>query len=231
MLKTTNKIERFEKMANKKGVLEAFIEAEIRDKKGRLIEKRKFRSRSFVANLLRLLRQMMIRYTTGSSGIVKYNVITSAEPIDHTNTARGIEVNTYYASSVHNNLLAGAIAGETDFGIRVGRGTGTPTPANYNLDILIEHGTNTNQLQYGAVTIEAISIVGNTVTLTITRTFTNGSGSTVVVSEIGLSVRISVSATSAQFAYIQIARDLASPPINVPNGSTLTLRYLLKTTV
>jgi hypothetical protein len=62
------------------------------------------------------------------------------------------------------------------------------------------------------------------------RTFTNSSGSAITVSEIGLSVRIKA-AYMDTWAYILIARDLASPPISVPNGSTLTLRYLLNTTV
>jgi len=217
-------------MAKTKGILEAFIEAEIRDKNGKLIEKRKFRSRSFVANLLRLLRQMMIRYTTTGSSCGIYYVTTSSEPIDHSGTARPIFIGTYASNVVNNWLLAGAIDGEDSFGIRVGRGTSTPTPTDYNLEIPITHGSGVNQLSYGTVIIDTLNIVGSTVTLRLIRTFTNNSGSAIVVSEIGLSVRIKIAYTDT-WAYILIARDLASPPISVPNGSTLTLRYLLQTTV
>jgi len=217
-------------MAKAKGTLEAFIEAEVRDKNGKLIEKRKFRSRSFVANLLRLLRQMMIRYTTGGSGAGMYYGASSSEPIDHSGTAQPLFIVTYNSNTVHNLLLAGAIAGEDSFGIRVGSGTSTPTPTDYNLQTPIVNGTGVNQLSYGAVTIDALSISGNTVTLRIIRTFSNNSGSAITVSEIGLSVRIKTGLGDT-WAYILIARDSASPPISVPNGSTLTLRYLLQTTV
>lgn len=217
-------------MAKEKGVLEAFIEAEVRDKNGKLVEKRKFRSRSFVANLLRLLRILMLRYSTGTTTEVFYYVLTASEPIDHTNTARPTIIITDLGNVANNVLLAGAIAGETDFGIRVGRGTATPMPTDYNLETPIAHGSGANQLEYGSVTIDPISIVGNTVTLRLIRTFTNSSGSSIVVSEVGLSVRIKIAYTDT-WAYILIARDLVSPPVSVPNGSTLTLRYLLQTTV
>jgi hypothetical protein len=230
MLKTMNKIARFENMAEGKGVLEAYVELEVRDNNGKLTEKRKFRSGSFVANLLRLLRQMMIRYTTGTANPATTYVITATEPIDHTNTARGIIVYAKTATSVRNSLLAGAIEGETDFGIRVGRGTATPTPTDYNLETPIAHGSSANQLLYGAVTIDTLSIVGNTVTLGIIRTFTNNSGASIAVSELGLSVRIIRDAVDS-LADILVARDLIAPPVSVPYGSTLTLRYLLKTTV
>jgi hypothetical protein len=217
-------------MAKTKGILEAFIEAEVRDKNGKLIEKRRFRSRSFVANLLRLLRQLMIRYSTAGTSGSFYHGGTSSEPIDHTGSAKPIWLYTANANTVHNWLLAGAIDGEDSFGIRVGRGTSTPTPTDYNLEIPITHGTGVNQLSYGTVTIDTLNISGNTVTLRIIRTLTNNSGSAITVSEIGISVRIKTSYTDT-WAYILIARDLVSPPVSVPVGSTLTIRYLLQTTV
>ena len=217
-------------MAKVKGVLEAFVEVEVRDKNGNLIDQRRFRSRSFVANLLRLLRQMMLRYTVSASQASFYHGTTSAEPIDHSGASKSLFFCTYGGGVAHNWLLAGAIEGEDSFGIRVGMGTVTPTPSDYNLATPISHGTGVNQLSYGAVTLDSISISGNTTTLRIIRTFTNNSGNPVTVTEIGLSVRIKVAYTDT-WAYILIARDLVSPYIGVPAGSTLTIRYILQTTV
>jgi len=217
-------------MGKVKGVLEAFIEAEVRDKEGNLIDKKRFRSRSFVANLLRLLRQMMMRYTTGATITNQYYVVTSAEPVDVGGTARSIAVFSLNANVATGIMLAGAIEGEDSFGIKVGMGTMTPTPTDYTLQSPINHGTGTNQLSYGSVTFDTIGISGNTTTLRIIRTFTNNSGSSITVSEIGLIVRIRTSGTSDSYAYILIARDVVSPSINVPNGSTLTIRYVLQTT-
>jgi hypothetical protein len=217
-------------MAKVKGVLEAFVEVEVRDKNGNLIDQRRFRSRSFVANLLRLLRQAMIRYTSGSSLNSLYVGTTSSEPIDHSNTARPFTFFTANPNVAHNWLLAGAIEGEDSFGIRVGMGTAVPLPSDFNLATPISHGTGVNQLSYGAVTIDTIIIDGNTTKLRIIRTFTNNSGNPVTVTEIGLSVRIKV-AYADTWAYILIARDLVSPYIGVPAGSTLTIRYILQTTV
>jgi len=218
-------------MGKVKGVLEAFIEAEVRDKNGNLIDKRRFRSRSFVANLLRLLRQMMMRYTTGSFVVEQFYTVTSAEPVDVGGTARGIAVISYNANVATGIILAGAIEGEDSFGIKVGMGTATPTPSDYNLQSPINHGVGANRLSYGAVTFDSVSISGNTTILRIIRPFTNNSGSAITVSEIGLIVRIRISGTADSYAYILIARDVVSPSINVPAGSTLTIRYVLQTTV
>jgi hypothetical protein len=93
------------------------------------------------------------------------------------------------------------------------------------LGALIGHGTGSGQLSYGATVVE--SLTKNSVWyFRIIRTFTNNSGATVTVREVGLYVRLGL-ATSPYYYSCMLARDVPTPPITVPNGSTLTLRYII----
>jgi len=192
----------------------AVIEFEVRDKDGKLIQKGKFPAKSWVGNIIRLLNALWRTWATASSGSV-YVYSTPAVLLDTTNTAREL----YLWATASGNYGGCAPSGDMSAGILVGASDTPVSLAQYNLQSLIAHGTGAGQLLYGATSVESLTIDG-TYYFRIVRTFTNNSGATITVREIGLFLK--PLAQSFMFA-----RDVLASPINVPNGSTLTLRYII----
>jgi len=133
-----------------------------------------------------------------------------------------------------------APSGNTSYGILVGSGASagsTPSPSTYKLAAQIPQGTSSGQIEYGAVSLTAVGVSGQTSSFTISRSFTNVSGATLSVTEIGIAVYITgfamtnVSTSSAITSdYILIAYDIPSSAISVQNGQTLTITYTFSVT-
>jgi hypothetical protein len=192
----------------------AVIEYEVRDKDGKLIEKGKFPAKSWVGNIIRLLNALWNIWAPNAGGSVQY-ITTPAVLLDTTNTARALTIVTGAAGS----FGGAAPAGDTSAGILVGTSDTPVSLAQYNLLGLIAHGTGAGQLSYGATTVESL-VIDTIYYFRIIRAFTNSSGATVTVREIGLFLKPN------QYSYM-FARDVPASPINVPNGSTLTVRYII----
>jgi hypothetical protein len=197
----------------------AVIEYEVRDKNGKLIEKGKFPAKSWVGNIVGLLSAIL---STWSSSASFYAVQTRSDLADTSGTARHIMLGT----SASGVTLGGcAPAGETSAGIVVGSSDTPVSLSQYSLGALITHGTGSGQLTYGATNVETLS-KDTTWLFRIVRTFTNNSGASVTVREIGLYVRLGMY-PSPNYYSCMLARDVPTSPISVPNGSTLTVRYII----
>lgn len=218
-----------------KGVLYCFIELEVKDKHNKIIDKRRFKSRSFVANFLAIIRRLAI-----ISNVTQYGQLTTsdyyawsgAEPVDVDGNTRPIFVGvTRSAGRVDRAPILGLDAGigVTTHGIRVGQSDMPVSPTQFKLYIPIEEGTGSNQLNHGATTIDSLSISDNTITLRIIRTFTNNSPASITVREIGLFALVCYTNLSPYYTSFMLARDVISP-VTIPVGSTLTVRYILRTT-
>jgi len=197
----------------------AVIEYEVRDKNGKLIEKGKFPAKSWVGNIVGLLSALISLWGSTSSG---WNAIgTRSDITDIGGTARGMMLGSYATAT----LGGCAPAGDVSAGIVVGSSDTPVSLGQYSLGALIGHGNGSGQLIYGATVVE--SLTKNSIWyFRIIRTFTNNSGATVTVREIGLYVRLGLT-TSPSYYSCMLARDVPTSPINVPNGSTLTLRYII----
>jgi len=133
-----------------------------------------------------------------------------------------------------------APSGNSTYGIVVGSGAsagGTPSPTAPYLKAQIPQGISSGQIQYGAVSVGAVSQSGQTTSFTISRSFTNVSGATLTVTEIGIIVYVTgfamttVSTASAVSSdYFLIAYDIPSSSISVLNGQTLTITYTFSVT-
>jgi hypothetical protein len=133
-----------------------------------------------------------------------------------------------------------APSGNTSYGIVIGSGASagsTPSPSTYKLVAQIPQGTSSGQIEYGAVSLTAVGVSGQTSSFTISRSFTNVSGASLTVTEIGLAVYITgfamttVSTASAVTSdYILISYDIPSSAISVANGQTLTITYTFSVT-
>jgi hypothetical protein len=200
----------------------AVIEFEVIDKDGKLIEKGKLPAKSWVGNIVGLISGLISLWN--SAGSSYYGTPLSRTDLTDTGgTARGIGISSGTAVSV---LMGGcAPVGETTGGIVVGSSDLPVSIGQFTLQSLISHGTGSGQLQYGATTVESLN-KNSTWYFRIIRTFTNGSGATVTVREIGLYIRLGY-ASSPYYYSCMLARDVPTSAINVPNGSTLTLRYII----
>jgi hypothetical protein len=197
----------------------AVIEFEVRDKDGKLIQKGKFPAKSWVGNIIGLLSAILSTWGSTSGGNVVYS---RSDLTDTGGASKTMALGSYYSGVT---LGAQAPTGETTAGIVVGSADTPVSIGQYALVIPIGHGTGSGQLQYGATTVEPMA-KNSTWLFRVLRTFSNASGATVTVREIGLYVRLGTS-SSPYYYSCMLARDVPASPINVPNGSTLTVRYII----
>lgn len=195
-----------------------WIECEVRDKDGKLIDKRKFRGMSWVGNIIALLSSIFGVWGVTTSSI--YGVAGRSDIVKTDGTTTDFAI-AGGASSVCGGQ---APAGDLRAGILVGASDTPVSIGQYDLLQRITHGTGAGQLLYGSTVVETLIKTATTWTLRIVRTFTNGSGATVTVKEIGL--------FHCRGSYtFMLARDVISPAIEVPDGATLTVRYIITHTV
>jgi len=197
------------------------VELEVRDKNGRIVKKHRQMSHSFLKQWLQFLR-CQTSITFGGSGI-------SISVVDETGTARTFPY-AWNETFNHEALICNAPVGNNTYGIVVGISDAPNTINTYSLGAKISHGTGSGQLQYGGHTFDDISNPsGNILVFRIIRTFSNGSGSTITVKEVGLLI-VNWDSQGYSRSYL-IARDVLSTPVSVPNGMTLTVRYIFQITV
>jgi len=199
-------------------------EYEIKDKDGKVIKKGKFKSKSWTGRIVELLYCIFHQYDhyTASLGTSYTDRLSPEEIIGHDGTK--IAIPTGYNVATRG---VRAPAGEV-FGIIVGSSSSPVEIGDYYLASVITHGTGNGQLEYGDSTLETLSR-GATYSFKVVRTFTNNSGADVVVREVGLVIEVCTKKDTR--GYFLIARDIPSPEITVPNGKTLTLRYIVSYTL
>jgi hypothetical protein len=202
--------------------LEAYWEIEVRDASGKLLTFRKFKAKSWLAQFIGMLKgQFMLIYGASANG-------GNVNIIDTSGTARAYPAVPSYIYNSGLCLYAGDGVG--DFGLVVGSSDTPNTVNTYTMGAIISHGNGSGQLYYGATTMENPQNPSGTNywIFRIIRTFTNNSGGSITVKEIGLIVKCYDSGGNTR--YFLIARDVISP-VTVPNGATLTIRYIPKITV
>jgi hypothetical protein len=202
-----------------------YIEWEVTDKDGKLIDKGRKESQTWVGNIVRYLWQIFIGVTTTSASVGAGETPISIR--DTSNTARNVGVighpaGTYVGVAGGAGDLIGIVVGSSDTPLAIDQ---------YDLASKILHGTGTGQLFYNANTVEAPSETPPTITFRVVRTMTNQSGGSVTVREIGLFIRLGRHVTTPYVYVAMLARDVLSPPITVPAGSTLTVRYIVSHSV
>ena len=140
--------------------IELWIETEVRDlKTGKVLEKRKWKSRSWSGNMIRLIYAHL-----KNTGVEGYDIDGYSRTLGPGTTFR-----------------CDAGSGVDTFGIVVGTGT----PGTYRLGNKIPHGTGSGQLEYENVDFS--DFYGQT--FTISRNFVNLSGADITVSECGVYVK------------------------------------------
>jgi len=189
----------------KKHELEVWIEAEVIDKSGKVIQRHRQKSRTWVRNWIVMLNRFM--KNSGAS-------VTKQD---------GTGISISYSIAIGTMLKVNAGAGIDTWGILVGSGTTPYSPDDYALANKIPNGTGDGQLSYGATQVFDVVDDGTSLSFKIVRTFSNEGSVNVTVNEVGLAVY-------ANGYNILVARDVLSSSISVPAGSSLVIRYIVKLT-
>jgi hypothetical protein len=197
------------------------VELEVRDKNGRIVKKHRQMSHSFLKQWLALLRgQLAMKHLASAP---------AQSVVDETGTVRTYPLTT--STNIYvTGLCTNGDVGDVSQGIVVGVSNVPNNINTYCLGNKVSHGTGSGQLHYGGHTFEDITNPsGNILVFRSIRTFSNGSGATITIYEVGLLVR--TKATDSYSYSFLIARDVLSTSVDVPNGMTLTVRYIFQITV
>jgi hypothetical protein len=200
-------------------------EIEVKDKTGKLLKRYITPAKSWLKQFIQILKGEFATRNNTTTGNANVSVV------DESGTARSYPSHTSLnAYTDICNLSTLGDTGDVTQGIIVGTSDTSNTLTTYALAGKITHGTSSGQLLYGAETVEDVTNPsGNDLQFRITRTFTNNSGATITVKEVGLLVKkIDSGNTSRSFL---VARDVLPSPVDVPDGATLTIRYVVKITV
>ena len=187
-------------------LFDAEIELIVKDRKGRIIVKRREKAHSWTVWFLWALEGLMKGGVRNKSvQIIDINGDWKTYP-DLKDTASCM-------------MCANAPQGEVKYGILIGS---DDTPYSESDNKLF------NQIytvSYGETKVNDVVYAGTEWRLVISRTFAKNSGNTVTVKEIGLAV---AHGTENEPIYFLIARDVLSSPVDVPNNASLTVNYVIR---
>jgi len=184
--------------------LKCHIELELRDKDGRLIQKRKLASKTYVKQGLMCTQIMMSGRSTGLTDVNgnSYSLLM---------TNAGI----YSANGGYGDTAKGIVIGTSD----------TPYAYDqYKLQSVINHGSSGGQMLYGIQSIDTPQSITGGYRLVLSRVFTNSSGASITVKEVGLHYQFYI-ASSPYWITVMQAREVITPTA-VANGQSLTVRYI-----
>ena len=208
---------RHDKELMKPGEMGAVLELVVKDKSGKVTERRTMRSESFVRQFLEMLFCQV-------AGIFYRSGQPYSPTVVYAKDIGGHKRPVFTSDEIFN--AAGGV-GNTSMGITVGTGTTLPTMDDYQLEAICGHGSGANQFEYGGVTYGLPTSDATTSHFTITRDFANNSPGLVTVSEIGLYVKAEAVRYGGwtEDRYFMVIRDVISGGIDVPVGQTLTVNY------
>jgi len=198
---------------------EAFWELEVRDKDGKVIQRHKQRSHSWVRNAYNIIyyylcgvrgteeNSLRVRMTNGTWKIINYVMACSNRIWDS-------EGNGYRAP-----------AGSDLLGIVVGTGALAEDFESYALASQIANGNGSGQLAYAASEAPVVSTIDTTKRTQWVRYFNNNSGAAITVNEVGLII----------YFYYQggnylTDRSLIAGGVEVPNTGQLKVTYTIELT-
>jgi len=208
--------------------VETFWEVEVLDQNGKVVQRFRQRSHSWVRNAYNLIFATLAGkdLSDNTFGAGKLNLK------DTSNVVRYGTANTccyYFNSSDAAGWGYRGVAGSHAYGILVGRGTNPEDFESYYLHVAIANGTGAGQLSYVQSEPHVITWIAGTLTLKndLVRYFNNNSGADIDVTEVAL-VRHEYMPRSSTDAYYMMARDLLASTVTVPNTGQLKVTYTIQ---
>jgi hypothetical protein len=196
--------------------LEAYISYWLKDSKGKTKRYRRYRSDSFVGNLLKFVKYILgnVTFNTLSLGYTMYK----ATPLP-SHAPRRLD-GTFFTSvrvGIINPLASGL--DQTNRGIIIGTGTTAVSLADYSL------ASQTTALRYESMPSSNISPLDmtdpNVWKFTVFRQFTNTGTTPITITEIGL-------VKEDKIGRFLIARDVLPTPITVDPNDVIIIQYLIR---
>jgi len=209
---------------------EVFLELEVFDKDGKLIQRHRQRSHSWVRNAYNhMFSQLAAKDDDDDTfGAGKLSIKDILAVVKHGNYP--ITFREDLSLDAENSGYLGSAGADTQ-GIVVGSGTDEIDPFEYYaLQTKIVNGTGAGELNYVASEATAITYADTTLTATLVRYFNNNTvGETSVdVNEVGLDVWGHAQG-AAQIVYLQ-ARDVLASTVTVPSTGQLKVTYTIQLT-
>jgi len=186
--------------------LKCEIELELKDKDGKLLEKRRFPSHTYVVPFFICLDAHL---ASRDMSLTKIDGTTGATSIG------------WY--SAYTEFVVAAGYGSTSNGIVIGTSDTPYSPTQYKLQNIISHGSGAGQMLYGIQNIDQPQQVTGGYRVVLSRVFTNVSGASITVKEIGVYM------SAYNVGSFMMARDVI-PSVTVANGQSLTVRYIISLT-
>jgi len=211
-----------------------WIEVEVRDSKGEVVQSGKHRMHSLLNNFLRVLDGEA--RATGGVALSTYGTITSATVTGLDGLSKTIAIEWYSSRYSGGGTTIATNAGDNDasYGIIVGSGTDPVDLNNYKLSSPIPHGTGAGQLDYDAMSVVDLgldtSVSPPVYRIRLIRGFKNLSGGDVTINEVGLvACNFWEDFDANRNPYINydvkflIARDVLPQSYVVPDGGSATV--------
>jgi hypothetical protein len=199
---------------------EAWVEWELRSPDGRVVDRGRKRSQTFVGNALALLYVLINMWTFTVSG---YYTCTLPGVITVSGTTSVVCLGSYGSTTIGGK----APEGDTSAGILAGKGTAPVTIGDYKLADPIPHGSGAGQLYYYATVVETLTTGTTEWYFRVLRNMENRGSPSITVYEVGLFVRLPMG-VSPYYYSAMFARDLIPGGIAIPQYYVLQVRYLLR---
>ena len=191
----------------KEGEITAVLEMVLKDKDGKVVERRVQKSESFVLQFLDMLSALMY----GSNGLSAW-------------FGRTFFGGYCSITQRYDNMSAMGGVGIPNWGIAVGTGANPAGVTDATLQTWITHGVGAGQLQYGNMASGAPTSDTTASHFTLSRDFSNASGNPITVNEVGL-ILLNDGGAANYNDYLLCIRDVIGGGFAIPNGQTLTLNY------
>ena len=178
---------------------------EVRDKKGRVLQRISAPSRSFVQ---------------------QWNQLINLQARQTNSTLRLTDGTTFSIAVGAGNLIIKAAIGVTTYGFRVGKGFTPVAIDDFALETPLAEGVGVDEFNHQLCDFSsAPAVVGGTSSFGLRRIFVNNSGATISgIREIGAYMRM-----AAKFGLAW--RDVLPGGVTVPDGGSITVTYTLAATV
>jgi hypothetical protein len=198
---------------------EVFIELEVRNKDGRVIQMHRQRSHSWTRNAYNIIYYYLSAVQgTEANGLRCQMTNSTWHPIPYVMAS---------SNNVWDSVGQGyrCYAGYNTMGIVVGTGVGEESFESYQLGTIIASGAGAGQLSYTEQEAPDVSTVGTTKKTIWVRYFNNNSGGSIGVNEVGLIIYFCY-----QGGFYLTERNKLSSTVTVPNTGQLKVTYTIQLT-
>ena len=176
----------------------------VKDKKGRVIQRISAPSHCFVE---------------------QWNQIINVQAKQTNYTVRKTDGTTFSAAPRSRSMDIISAIGETDIGLRVGKGFTPVAIDDFALETPLAEGVGVDEFNHQAGTYTAPAVVGTTCSFTVKRIFLNNSGATISgIREIGAYMDM-------DWLFGLAWRDVLPGAVRVPDGGSITVTYTIAATV